>query len=55
MKEYEAEPRTVKEIIDILSSLKNQDAIVYNGKEKPIKIYPGMENKKGGKPIVMIC
>ena len=55
MQEYKAEKHTVEEIISILSNIECQDAIVYNGKEKPVKIYVGKENKKSGKPIVMIC
>ena len=55
MQEHKAEKNTVEEIIDILLNLECQDAIVYNGKEKPVKIYVGKENKINGKPIVMIC
>lgn len=54
MREYESEQKTVKEIIEILLELE-QDAKVINGKEKPIKIYAGRENKNNGNPIVMIC
>ena len=55
MREYKAEKHTVEEIIDILSRIECQDAIVYNGKEKPVKIYVGKENKINGKSVVMIC
>lgn len=45
---------TVKELIDILGTLE-PDAIVINGYEKKVRVYPGKENKKNGRPVVMIC
>lgn len=52
---YEEEPRTVEDVIERLEGLEMQNATVVNNKDKPIKIYAGRENKKNGKPIVMIC
>ena len=43
----------VKELIEILSEL-DQNAIVINGDEEKVRVFPGKENKKSGKPVVMI-
>lgn len=45
---------TIKDLVEILQTL-DQSAIVKNGKENNIRIYPGRENKSGGKAMVMLC
>ena len=55
MKEWENPNEvTVEKLIEILKTL-DQSAVVLNGKEKNIRIYPGRENKQGGRAIVMLC
>lgn len=44
---------TVEELIDILSR-QNKNAIVLNRYEQNISLYPGRENKPGGRNILMI-
>lgn len=55
LSEYEKKKEvTVAELIEILKGL-NQKAIVISGNERNIKIYPGKENKEGGRNIVLLC
>lgn len=54
MTEYEnKKPVTVKDLIGILTDLPGE-AKVINGKEKNIRIYPGIDTKTG-KEVVKIC
>jgi hypothetical protein len=45
---------TVKELIEVLCR-QDENAIVHNGNEENIRIYPGNENKEGGRNVIMIC
>ncbi|MBA4698499.1 MAG: hypothetical protein H2212_03615 [Ruminococcus sp.] len=45
---------TVSDLIHTLQKLK-PESIVLNGQEENIRVYPGKENKPGGKEIVMLC
>lgn len=45
---------TIGELIEILCK-QNRGAIVLNGDSENIRIYPGRENKPGGRDIIMIC
>lgn len=45
---------TVGELIEILNE-QDENAIVVNRDGKNIKVYPGGENKQGGRKIIMIC
>lgn len=45
---------TVGDLIEMLC-LQDHNAIVENGYAENIKIYPGHENKPGGRKILMIC
>jgi hypothetical protein len=45
---------TVEELIAILQE-EDPKAIVINGNEENIRIYPGKENKAGGRPVLLIC
>ncbi len=45
---------TVDEMIDILCR-QDKNAIVINRYEENIKVYPGRENKPGGRKVLMIC
>jgi len=53
-KEYEAPETTVEQLIGILQGL-DPKAIVIGDREKNIRVYPGKENKKGGRNIVLLC
>lgn len=55
MKEYDNPNEiTVKKLIEILKGM-DPEAVVISGREKNIRIYPGRENKAGGRNIIMIC
>lgn len=55
MKEYKnVNEITVEQLIDILEK-QDKAAVVINGNNENIRIYPGRENKTGGKSIIMIC
>lgn len=45
---------TVETLIDILCK-QDKNALVLNGYEENIKVYPGRENRPGGRNIVMMC
>ena len=45
---------SVSKLIKILQEFE-PDAVVINGNEENIRIYLGMENKKNGRKIIMIC
>jgi hypothetical protein len=45
---------TVGELLEVLCR-QDKKAIVHNGYEENIRIYPGSENKPGGRKILMIC
>ena len=45
---------TIADLIQTLRAL-NQESIVLNGHEENIRVYPGRENKPGGKPVVILC
>lgn len=43
----------IEELIAILSELDPKSSVI-NGDEENIRVFPGRENKKSGKPVVMI-
>lgn len=45
---------TAKELIEILGKFE-PETVMINGDEKNIRLYPGRENKKYGKTVIMIC
>ncbi len=45
---------TVEVLIDVLCR-QDKDAIILNGNEENIRVYPGSENKPGGRKVLMIC
>ncbi len=54
-KEYDnPEEITVKKLVEMLEYM-DPEAIVISGREKNIRIYPGRENKEGGRNIVLLC
>lgn len=55
MKEYKnLNEITVEQLINILEQ-QDKSAVVLNGNNENIRIYPGRENKSDGKSVIMIC
>jgi len=45
---------TIADLIEMLQTL-DPESIVINDRDQNINVYPGRENKPGGRPIVKLC